>query len=135
MEKWRKVWREGIAPVLSDEALQSLLSGLLADDKTLIQGATTSPPPLQCVEDWDCEAACAIGYGGWKGEGLRTAHDVEVYFAKKCFESDGRMGEPGVIRWFLNWFDDTPRAEMRREFIPEITRELTQRKERKVEHV
>lgn len=120
MESWRKVWREGFAPLLSESALLALRDALTRDDKTLIQGATTMPPPLMCVQDWPVEAACALGLCGWKGENLETVGQVEEYFAKMCFEADQQLGEPAVCRWFLNWFDDTPRDEMRRELLGEV---------------
>ena len=46
MESWRKVWREGLAPLLSDNSLRALRRALVEDDPRLIQGATTTPPPL-----------------------------------------------------------------------------------------
>ena len=127
MESWRKVWREGVSPLLSNEALEALRRGLVGDDARLIQGATTTPPPLQCVQDWPVEAACALGYCGWQGEGLETVAEVEEFFARTCFEADQRLGEPAACRWFLNWFDETPREEMRRLFLPELDRSLAQR--------
>jgi hypothetical protein len=52
---------------------------------------------------------------------------VEEYFARLCFEADQRLGEPAVCRWFLNWFDDTPRDVMRRELLAEVERALAER--------
>ena len=128
MESWRKVWRDGVATLLSNEALESLRSGLLHDDARLIQGATTTPPPLQCVQDWPVEAACVLGYCGWQGDGLDTVAEVEEFFARMCFEIDQRLGEPAGCRWFLNWFDETPRDEMRRLLVTEVKRGLALRR-------
>ncbi len=130
MESWRKVWREGIAPLLSNEGLEALRQGLANDDARLMQGATTSPPPLQCVQDWPVEGACALGYCGWLGEGLETIGEVEEFFARMCFEIDQRLGQPAGCRWFLNWFDDTPREEMRRLLLAEVARSLAERREK-----
>jgi hypothetical protein len=127
MESWRNVWRKGVAPLLSTESLEALRKALVSDDTRLVQGATTTPPPLQCVQDWPVEAACALGYCGWQGDGLETVAEVEEYFARMCFEIDQLMGEPAACRWFLNWFDDTPRDEMRRELLVEVHRSLAQR--------
>ena len=127
MESWRKVWREGVAPLLSTPGLESLQRALSNDDGRLLQGATTTPPPLQCVQDWPVEAACGIGYCGWQGDHLETVAEVEEYFARVCFEVDQRLGEPAACRWFLNWFDETPRDEMRRELLAEVNRVLAQR--------
>lgn len=128
MDSWRKVWREGLAPLITTEGLEALRTGLTSDDPRLLQGATTTPPPLQCVQDWPVEAACALGFCGWQGDGLETVAEVEEYFARLCFEVDQRLGEPAACRWFLNWFDETPRDDMRRLLASEVQRTLMQRR-------
>jgi hypothetical protein len=128
MESWRKVWRDGLVPVLSIEGLEALRQGLVEDDARLIQGATTTPPPLASVQDWPVEAACVLGYSGWQGEGLETVAEVEEFFARVCFEIDQRLGEPAGCRWFLNWYDETPRDEMRSELLAEVNRALALRR-------
>lgn len=129
MESWQKVWREGIEPLLSIDALRALHAALLSDDPRLIQGANTTPPPLPCVQDWPVEAACALSYCGWQGEDLETTAEVQEYFGLLCFECDQRMGDPAACRWFLNWFDDTPRAEMRPLLLAEVELSLAARLE------
>lgn len=123
MESWRKVWREGVAPLLSREQLERLRSGLELDDPKLIQGATTTPPPLMCVQDWPCEAGCALAYcamNGGRPEEELTVGEVEEFFARMCYEIDQRVGEPAGCRWFLNWFDETDRNEMRYLLLEEV---------------
>jgi len=127
MEAWRKVWREGFAGQFSDKGLVALAKALELDEKRLLQGSTTSPPPLECCAAWPVEASCAVGFCGWQGEGLETVREVETFFAKACFEADQRLGEPAMCRWFLNWFDDTPRAEMRVLLVEEVRLELEKR--------
>jgi len=129
MEAWRKVWREGLVPLLSTKGLQAIKRGLMRDDGRLTQGATTTPPPMQCVLDWPVEGACVVGYCAWQGDGLETVGEVEEFFAKVCFEADQRLGEPAACRWFLNWFDDTPRDEMRKELLAEVERAIEERAE------
>jgi hypothetical protein len=127
MEAWRQVWREGVAPQLSTTGLKALQKALHADDERLLQGATTSPPPLHCVRDWAVEGACVIGYCGWQGDGLQTVSEVEEFFAQVCFEVDKALGEPAACRWFLNWFDDNPRPEVRALLLAEVNRTLAER--------
>ena len=129
MESWRLVWREGFVPHLSTKALAALRDGLKADDARICQGATTTPPPLMCVQDWPCESACGLGYGPWVGEELETVGQVEEAFARLCFNADQSMGEPAACRWFLNWFDDAPRPEMIRELLAEVELALAARAE------
>ena len=127
MEKWQEVWRKGIAPLINNEGLIALRSALIDDDPALLQGATTSPPPLQAVQDWPVEGACAITYCGWKGSNLQTVGEVEEYFAKICFESDRLLGKPAECRHFLGFFDDYPRGEVREKLLIEVALELKRR--------
>ena len=127
MENWRNVWRNGFIPVLTSNGLANLRDALRSDDLRLVQGATTTPPPLMCVQDWPVEACCALGYCGWQGDGLHTVGEVEEFFARCCFEADERLGEPAACRWFLNWFDDTPRDQMRRDLLAEVELALAER--------
>lgn len=128
IEGWRYCWRAGVAPCLSTQALVALRAALESDDPRLIQGSTTEPPPLACVQDWPCEAGCAIGFAGWQGEGLETVGEVNEFFARVCFDIDARLGEAAGCRWFLAWFDETPRDVMRRELLAEIDLALSARK-------
>lgn len=121
MESWRQVWRQGFAPAISTKGLVALRDALESDDPRLLQGATTMPPPLECVQDWPCEGACLIALTGWLVEdGAETVGEVEEYYARKCFDADQLLGEPAGCRHLLNWFDDTPRDEMRAEMLAEV---------------
>lgn len=142
IEQWRKTWREGFVPVLPREGLLALREALANDDPRLTQGSTTTPPPLMCVQDWPVEAACALGFcgvvvnGGFADEtptgrctnpGAAKVKTVEEFFAEMCFKADQILGEPAACRWFLNWFDDTPRDEMRSELLGEVKLALAAR--------
>ncbi len=127
MESWRRVWREGFAPVLPTAGLEALWRALKNDDARLNQGSTTTPPPLMCNRDAELSGCDAIGWCGWQGENLQTVGEVDEFFARSCFEADQRLGEAGGCRWFLNWFDDAPRDEVRWELQAEIERALEQR--------
>lgn len=144
MESWRLVWRDGFAPVLPTEGLRALAEALRIDDARLAQGSTTTPPPLMCTQDWPCEAACCLGYigamecGGFADEtptgrqtnpNAATVGQVEEFFARACFEADQRLGEPAACRWFLNWFDNTPRNQMRADLLAEVELVLAGRAE------
>lgn len=128
MESWRKVWREGVVLQLSTAGLTALEKALVTDDSRLIQGATTSPPPLTCMQECPVEGACPISFSVWVGDGRETVGEVEDFFAKVCFEADVKLGEPAAIRWLLNFWDDTPRDEARRLLLAEVQRELTLRR-------
>lgn len=124
MELWRKVWREGLAPQLTQPGLEALRQGLLRDDHCLAQGITTSPPSLDVFAEAEIEAACALGYCGWKGENQGTVAALTSYYERLCTAADEMLGEPGLCRFFLNWFDETPRGEMRRLLLAEVNRSL-----------
>lgn len=130
MEKWRQVWRDGIAPQLPEIGLYALRDALHDDDPRLLQAATCSPPPLTCVEDWAVEVACAIGFPYWQASDdptTVTVRELEEFFARVCFEADQALGEPAAVRWFLNWYDETPRQVVRRQLLGEVKRELYRR--------
>src|SRR5262249_1629855 len=112
MERWRKVWREGLAPQISTKGLEALERGLLQNDDRLLQGATTSPPALDVMADCEVEAGCALCYCSWQGDGRRTIAEVVQEFDRLCKAADAALGEPGGCRWFLDWFDLTPRGEV-----------------------
>ncbi len=128
MEAWRKIWRT-VAPMLPTAGLESLRTALLTDDPRLMQGGTVSPPPLQCVQDWPAEAACLLGFCGWQDgtDERTTVAEVEEFFSKTCFDLDTELQEPAGCRWLLNWFDETPRDEVRRELLPEVDRVIAER--------
>ncbi len=124
MEKWRRVWREGFAPLLTRESLIALQIALAHDDARLLQGTTCYPPLLDVLRDRAVEGACALGWCGWKGERLRSVGQVEAFFSRLCDAADAEFHESAACRYFLNWYDETPRAEMRRELLAEVTRAL-----------
>lgn len=127
LQSWQKVWRDGFAPQLSDAALAALAAGLERDDVRILQGATCSPPPLDCVRDWPVEAADAIGFACWQGDGLATVGEVEEAFARACHLADELLNEPGACRYYLNWHDETPRNIMLPALLAEVRREQARR--------
>lgn len=127
MEAWRKVFREGFAPLLSNKALLGLKSALEENCPRLIQGRTTCPHLIQGVQDQPVEEACAVAYcgiienGGFLGsQNPATVEETKVFFARMCFKADQRLGELAGCRHFLNWFDETPREECFRKLSLEI---------------
>lgn len=127
LESWRRCFRVGLAPQLSDAALHALHAGLSGDDAALLQGQTTQPPPSPAWQGLPVEAACPIGYAGWQGEGLVTVGEVEEFFSAVCARTDLLLGGPGECRWLLNFWDDTPRETARRALLAEVEAELRQR--------
>jgi hypothetical protein len=107
--------------------LKALRHALLRDDRRLIQGAVCSPPALQALSNLRVEATCAIGYCGWQEDGLATVGAVEDFFQRVCDGADAAMKEAAACRYFLNWFDDTPRDEMRRQLLAEVHETLRRR--------
>jgi len=124
MEKWRRVWREGFAPHLARAGLLALQAALLRDDPRLLQGSTCYPPLLDIMSDRAVEGACALGFCGWHGQGLKSVGQLEAFFHHLCDAADAAFCEPAACRFFLNWYDDAPRADMRRELLAEVTRSL-----------
>ena len=114
METWRRVFRESVAPLLTNAQLSALLDALVRDDPRLVQGHTTSPPAV--LGDLRCERACFLGFPAL-AEG-KTVGEVAKFFDDLC---DG-INEEDIMRswYFLTWFDETPREIVRREMAAEI---------------
>ena len=156
MESWRDTWRRGFAPVLSTDGLRILAEALRTDDPRLIQGSTSIPAPAYAsaagVRDLLVEAADFLGFVATTQAGgfVCTAEEyrardgapphtnpnaakvgvIDEFWANTCLAADRHLGEPHGCRWLLNWFDDTPRDEMRRELLAEVERELAARAEK-----
>jgi hypothetical protein len=126
MEKWRRVWREGMVPYLSRRGMQALETALVQDDPRLLQGTICTPPLLDALRERKVEGTCAIGFCGWQGEGLDRVGQIEEYFHQVCDAAEAACNELAACRHFLNWFDEVPRDVMRRELLAEVRRALCQ---------
>lgn len=120
MEKWRTVFRDGFAPLLPTAGLEAVAMALRDDSPELVQCYITRPMGRPGTLDDPVEGACLVGMCGWRGEGLTTVNEVEKFFAQVCWDADKRLGVSAECRYFLNFFDGSPRAEMRRELLAEV---------------
>jgi len=132
LSNWLLAWRLGFARVLSDEALRAIEDALYRDSAALIQRRTTSPDPVISNADEPCTGACLVSYGGLAGHKLLTVGQVERYFAACCQAAsvllDEHFHDTLCFQYFLNWFDDTPRDEVRAAMLAEVRLELFRRK-------
>jgi hypothetical protein len=129
LPSWQHAFRVGFAPQLTYGMLAALAGALERDEPALIQGATVSPPPLHFLTDWPVEAACGLAFGPWQAGGCVTVGQAEEAFAQLCAHADALLGEPAGCRHFINWFDETPREEMRLLLLAEVRREMSLRQE------
>ena len=120
MHGWKRGWRMGIAPLLTPAGLAALKVALETDDPRLVQGATTEPLPIALFADEAVEGACAVGFSLWQGRGLGRVGQLHAAFRQLCASADDLLDEPLGTVAFLNWFDETPREEMRRELLAEL---------------
>lgn len=128
MELWRKVWQQGLAPQISTKGLIALMEALERDFPTLIQHSTTMPPPSEIFAGDPCEGACPIGYTGWQSqENCHTVAEVEAYFVRVCLACDDVFNELAAVRYWLNFWDETPREVARAALLPEVRDELLRR--------
>ncbi len=129
LEAWRRVWRIGFAPHLGLPQLESLRDGLAADAPGLIQGETARGAWGTHDRAEACACACALGYALWRGDGLETVGEVLDAFAALCGLADRALGGRVACAPFLEWFDDSPREEVRRQLLPEVERALALKRE------
>lgn len=129
IESWREVLRKGFLPNMPTNGLIAAQKALASDDPRLIQGSTTTPPPVMCVRDWPVEAADFVGFVYWQSGTLEanTVGCVEEAFARACFEVDEIFVEPAACRFWLNHWDETPRHALFSEILDEVNRELASR--------
>jgi hypothetical protein len=127
--KWQDIFRRGIAPQLSSVGLTALREGLAKNDRRLLHGGTTMPPPLHACENMPCEEACPISYTSAfvSKTLLKTVGEVEEFFARVCFDCDQALGEPAACRWFLNFWDESEPDEARTLLLAEVDAELARR--------
>lgn len=124
MSPWQRVWRFGIAPLLTPDGLAALRSALETDDPRLIQGSTTEPMPIPLFADEPVEGACAVAFSLWRGNAAKRVGALHRAFRSLCASADDLLDEPLATLVFLNWFDETPRTKMRGELLAELD-ELT----------
>jgi hypothetical protein len=129
LSAWQRVWRVGIVPQLTLAGLRGLRVALEQDRPSLIQGATTQPPPLQAVCDWPVEACCPLCYALLDGNRPEyvSVGPLEDRFAEACFAADKLCGEPAAIRYFLNQVDEWSRPELIANLLPEVNLAISQR--------
>ena len=126
-EMWRRVWRDGLGPQLSDSYLEELRLGLIRDDDRLLQGYTAQPEPFAVFAREKIEGCCALGFGAWQTGMFERVGDLGRFFERLCCGADEAVGEMAAARLFLDWYDQTPRPLMRHELLAEVNRLLNQR--------
>lgn len=129
MEAWRKIWRDGFAPLITDKGLLALKEALESPSRLsqLGQGSTTWPIAMIGSGLEKPQGACLIGYCAWKGSDLATVGEIDSEFARLCFEADQRVKEPAGCRFLLNWWDERPYEEVVACMLPEVDREIARR--------
>ena len=126
--KLAKVWREGVAPLLSTEGLEALRQALARTTRGCCRGRRRRRRRCSACRTGRSRRPVPWATAAGRATGWRRSAEVEEFFARMCFEIDQRLGEPAGCRWFLNWFDETPRDEMRRLLLAEVMRALTERR-------
>ncbi len=124
---------EAFASQWQTGTLRKLLKALDHDDPAIIQGATTDPAPRVACEEWPIDGACAVAFAVRYEYELDTVGAVEDAFARACQEADARLGIEAGCRYFLNWFDDTPRGTAFRELGAELRHLIEDRERREAE--
>lgn len=127
MSHWQRIWRFGIAPLLSAEGLAALAAALREDDPRLVQGSTTEPIPVPLNAECPVEGGCAIGFSLWQGHGLQRVGQLHLAFRRLCRSADDLLDEPLATAAFIRWFDETPRDEVRRLLLAELEDQPTRR--------
>ena len=129
VEKWQRIWRDVVVPLLSTNSLVALRDALAVDDPRLVQRRTIEPALsyFRQKEPVRVRAACILGYCGWKGENLETTYEVTVFIADLWRKIDKRTGSPESCRVLLETFDGWSRRTLLETMLPEVERAIQQR--------
>jgi hypothetical protein len=106
----------------------ALEGALDLDDPRLSQGDTVSPLPLHPHAFRRVRGACPIAYAGWKADGLLIVADPEEFFARIVAGAGERLGDPSAAGYFLRWWDDGRRDEVRQRLLTAVRRALARRR-------
>jgi hypothetical protein len=125
---WRDSWRQAVAPRLPEAGLVELADALRRDDSRLVQANGRDPDLCDGGPGGAILRADAIGYALWQGHGLTTTAGMNRRVERLVFGTDPE-GRCHLSAWpFLEWYDATPRGEMRRELLAEVEREISRRR-------
>ena len=93
MESWRKVWREGVEPLLSTQALEVLRCGLASDDPRLQQDVNDA---VEEAEGLGIRGVPALVIGGeWLMQGCRELSEyrqvIDKYLRERVASAQVRV--------------------------------------------
>lgn len=127
VELWKVAFRVGVGPAFTDAELLALRAGLRCRDERIIQGSVCEPYHPATLWPHKCQAACAIGYAGWRG-GLILSSDVVDRFHEIIDISNVALSDDcGTLDVFVGWFDSTDREQAMSELLAEVEREVARR--------
>lgn len=102
----------------------------MRNDEQLIQGET-----VFALSAYELPiGACAIGYAGWKGLGLRSGARILEFFLA-LDDAIRKDCHGNVLGAFVSWFDSMPRGECFPQLLYEVELALAQRTGREAERV
>lgn len=125
---WQAVFRDGIAPLLGQDNLAILAEGLHGRDPAILRGRTSLPDMLESNHAEALQAVDPILYAAFKRGTIKTVGEADELLAALSYEVDVRMGEPGALKHFFNWWDehDHDKAEASTvDLLAEVNRVLT----------
>lgn len=130
---WQVVLRRGLFPQLTTADLKTLAVAVEEDDGRLIQKWSVVPNGPGSFTKY-AECGCLISYVGIFSRGIELVMDVQGWFGRVCSEVDNFFdGGSGEVRYLLNWWDDTDRAEALAALGAEVRAELKRRKRLKID--
>jgi hypothetical protein len=117
---WRTVFHRGIVPHLPPAALLDLRDALsIGDPAAMLQGATTSPPPLLPLYNFPVTAANPLVYAVMRAPGLKTVREADEAFTRFCRHVESTLDE-AATRIFFDFWHDTPLETAREELLDEV---------------
>lgn len=125
---WQWAW-QALAAQQTDAELTSLAEALERNDSRLLQGATCEPAPMEWYFGDEVERACGVCWGLWQVRKCYRVGELDNAFRATLFAADQLLAEPAATRFFVNWFDETPRSIVFPALALEVRAELARRAE------
>lgn len=124
---WQRCWRGGLADLLPTKGLVALREALIVDSRRLVQEVTAIDGDGEGYDPYVVAACCPLAYCGWKTGEVISIEDAIAYVDVLRQRQKRRSKDGSGVRDFIQWVDSTPRKQMRRELLAEVTRTLIER--------
>jgi hypothetical protein len=111
-DSWRKVLRDGVIPLWTDEELAAVRAALLHDDPRLMHGGTYEAESRAAGEEC-ISGVCLLAYPLLVSGGITSAEELEDGLAGFCLRVSDRLNDLLAPGHLINAWDEMEPALIR----------------------